>query len=461
MNFFFDPRNIAVIGASPHSSKAGNILVRNLRTGFDGPIYPVNPKYRIIEELTCYPSVRAIPFPVDLAIMLVPSSQVLEHLEDCIAARVPGVIIESGGFAEGGPEGQAIQRALTRRARETGIRIWGPNCMGVVDGRKNRAFSFMTPQILKAGIFPGDVSLVVQSGVLASTYLDDILSNGLMGISKICSIGNKADVNECDILAYLLEDPQTRVIGCYLESFAHGRRFLELCRKRGDKPMVVLQGGKSAKGARAAMSHTASLAGNARIVSGALAQAGAVEARDFKQLVDFCRTLASIPPPPTSPPGRIAVLTFSGGAGILAADFMDDMGLSVADLSPETLLALGHLFPDWMPVNNPVDIWPAVEKNLKTNTNTVQKALRILLADGAVDGVLLLGVLGNPRVTVHLSDFVDEMKDSGKPVLCSFMGNRELAYRCQVEARALGLLVYPDLYRAVECMALVFNQRRT
>jgi acetyltransferase len=225
--------------------------------------------------------------------------------------------------------------------------------------------------------------------------------------------------------------------------------------------MVVLQGGKSVKGARAAMSHTASLAGNARIVSGALAQAGAVEARDFKQLVDFCRTLASIPPPPTSPPGRIAVLTFSGGAGILAADFMDEMGLSVADLSPETLLALGHLFPDWMPVNNPVDIWPAVEKNLKTNTNTVQKALRILLADDAVDGVLLLGVLGNPRVTVHLSDFVDEMKDSGKPVLCSFMGNRELAYRCQVEARALGLLVYPDLYRAVECMALVFNQRRT
>ena len=456
MNFFFDPRSIAVIGASPNPAKGGNILVRNLRTGYDGPIYPVNPKYPRIEDLTCYPSVREIPFPVDLAIMLVPSSQVLSHVEDCIAAKVPGVIIESGGFAEGGPQGAAIQEQLTRRARETGIRIWGPNCMGIVDCLKNRAFSFMSPQVLKTGLVPGDVSLIVQSGVLASTFLDDIQSNGIMGISKVCSIGNKADVNECDVMAFLLEDPHTKVIGCYLESFADGRRFIELCRS-SDKPVVVLQGGKSAKGAHAAMSHTASLAGNHRVVSGALAQAGIVEAHDFKQLTDFCRTLALVPRHRVEGGGRIAVLTFSGGAGILAADFIEELGLTVADLSEKTMKSIEKLYPDWMPVNNPIDIWPAVEKNLKAKINVVKEALRALLSDPAVDAALFFGVLGNPRVAINLADFVEEMRVSGKPIFCSFLGNRDLTYRCQLEARSLNLPVYPDLYRVVECLALIFK----
>ena len=457
MDFFFKPQSIAVIGASPNPAKGSNILLRNLRTGFDGSIYPVNPKHNFIDELTCYPTIRAIPFEVDLAIMLIPSSQVLAHLEDCITAKVPGVIIESGGFAEGGSEGRWIQSELTRRAKETGIRIWGPNCMGIVDGRKNRAFSFMSPHILKAGLVPGDVSLIVQSGVLASTYLDDILSNGLTGISKICSIGNKADVDESDVLAYLLEDPATKVIGCYLESFSDGLRFLNLC-KKSEKPVVILKGGKSVKGARAAMSHTASLAGNYRIISGALAQAGVYEARDFKQLVDFCRTLAMVKSQSDKQPGRISILTFSGGAGILAADFLDEMGLSVADLEDQTTRRLQQLFPDWMPVNNPIDIWPAVEKNLKTGINVLKESLRILLTDPGIDAALLLGVIGNPRVNIHLKDFAEEMHLSGKPVLCSFMGNRELTYRYQVEARDLNLPVYPDLYRAVECMKLIFKK---
>lgn len=459
MGFFFEPRSIAVIGASPNPAKGSNILVRNLRAGFDGNIYPVNPKYDKIEELTCYPTVRAIPSEVDLAIMLVPSSQVLVHLEDCIAAKIPGVIIESGGFAEGGPEGEKIQSEITRRAKETGIRIWGPNCMGIVDGRKNRAFSFIHPHILKAGLVPGDVSLVVQSGVLASTYLDEILSNGLMGISKICSIGNKADVNECDILAYLLEDPQTKVIGCYLESFSEGTRFLDLCRK-GDKPVIVLKGGKSVKGARAAMSHTASMAGNQGVISGVLAQAGVYEAHDFRQLIDFCRTLAMVPSPPAEMPGRIAILTFSGGAGILASDFLDESGLFVADLAEKTTHRLQQLFPDWMLVNNPIDIWPAVEKSIKTKINVLKESLRVLLTDPGVDAVLLLAVLGNPRADIRLADFAEEMRLAGKPILCSFMGNRDLTHRCQVEARDLNLPVYPDLYRAVECMSLIFKRRR-
>ena len=183
----------------------------------------------------------------------------------------------------------------------------------------------MDPTAQQAGLIPGTVSLVVQSGMLSAGFLVDIMSHATMGVSKVCSVGNKVDVNECDLLEYFLADPDTRVIGLYLESFPEGRRFLEICR-RSDKPIVVLKGGKSRRGARAAMSHTASLAGNREIVSGALAQAGVCEARDFKQMMDLCRSLALPGPAADRREHRVAVLTFSGGAGIVGTDFLDEIG---------------------------------------------------------------------------------------------------------------------------------------
>ncbi len=457
MEFFFEPRGIAVVGATPNPSKGGNAILKNLITGYRGVICPVNPKYREIEGISCVPSLREVPDSVDLAILFVPAPQVLAALDECTGKGIRGVIVESGGFAETGPEGRKLQDRMVARGRELGIRIWGPNCMGLVDAVRSHVFSFMDPNALLRGLVPGDVSLVVQSGLLSAGFLVDLMTHGVMGISKACSIGNKADVDENDLLEYLAGDPDTRVIGLYLESFRDGRRFLELCRSCS-KPVVVLKGGRSSRGAKAAMSHTASLAGNHAVIAGALAQAGVTEARDFKQWMDLCRSLAAAPPA-ASGKGRIAVLTFSGGAGIMAADFFEDVGLEVADLSEETTAAVQELFPSWMPVANPVDVWPAMEKNMGTGVDVYGTALRSILADPGVDAVLLLAFVGNFRITMDLEDLAAQSRKAGKPVFLWLLGTRDKVTEFQQEARSFGVLAFQELYRAVECLDAVLRRR--
>jgi acetyltransferase len=457
MNFFFHPRSVAVIGATPNPLKGGNAIIKNLLTGFKGKIYPVNPKYQQIEGLDCYPSITAIPCPVELAIAFVPARQVLPAIEECVAKGIPGVMIESGGFAETGSNGQSLQKQLLELAKKSGIRLWGPNCMGLVDAVNGNVFSFMETDAVKKGFTPGSVSLIVQSGMLSAGYLVDIMSNGIMGISKVCSVGNKIDVDESDLLAYFIDDPDTSVIGLYLESIASGRRFIELCRKC-PKPIVVLKGGKSPKGAAAAMSHTASLAGNHQVLAGVLKQAGVCEANDFKQMTDICRSLADYPKRPSGT-GRVAVLTFSGGAGIVGADFMDRMHLTIAELSQQSKNALQKFFPVWMPASNPVDIWPALEMNMRTDVDVYRESMQAVLADPGVDAILLMAFAGNPRLTVNLASVSAQVKAAGKPLFVWLLGERNASFDFQKEAMSLGVPVFQELYRAVECLDAVFQQR--
>ncbi len=457
MDFFFKPRSVAVIGATANPLKGGNAIVKNLLTGFSGRVYPVNPKYREIEGLTCYPSLRQIPAVVDLAIVFVPAGQVLPAVEECAACSIPGVMIESGGFAEAGADGQTLQRQLKELADKTGIRLWGPNCMGLVDAVSGNIFSFMEHNSVKKGFTTGKVSLVVQSGMLSAGFLVDIMSNGVMGISKVCSIGNKIDVNENDLVAYLRDDPDTGVIGLYLESITDGRRFVELCRQC-TKPVIVMKGGKSPKGAAAAMSHTASLAGNQRVLAGVLAQAGIFEANDFKQLTDLCRSLAIYPRRPAGN-GRVAVITYSGGAGIVAADFMDKMNLPVAELSAETKNELQKLFPAWMPPANPVDIWPAMEKKMGTGVDVYEESMKAVLADPGVDAVLLIGFAGNARLKFNLAAAAARAKTAGKPLFVWLLGLRNETFRLQKKALALEVPLFQELYRTVECLRAVFQPR--
>lgn len=453
MHFFFDPKAIAVIGASRDPTRGGNRILRNVRAGFHGPVYPVNPQSREIEGLKCYASVLDIPEPVDLAIVFVPARLVPGIVRDCARHGVPGVIVESGGFAETGDEGRARQDELKAIVRETGIRVWGPNCMGIVDAVKKHVFSFVVESIWEEGCLAGDVSLVVQSGFLAAGFLVDLMSHRGVGISKACSIGNKVDVDECDVLEWLLADPLTKAIGLYLEGIDDGRRFVELCR-RSTKPIVVLKGGKSAVGAKAAISHTASLAGHGGVVKGALAQAGVVEAHDFFQMMDLCRSLARFPGRPPSGHRRIGVLTVSGGAGILSADFAEESGLQLAELSESTRRELARVYPEWMPVANPVDLWPAVEAN---GPDAYRIAFEALCNDPTVDAVLFhLFALG----------FLDEgasvlakiARRTDKPVIGWVIGRRETVETFQHRASQEGLPVFRELYRATECLAAVLKQ---
>lgn len=457
MNFFFKPRGIAVIGATPNPLKGGHAILRNLILGYTGRIYPVNPNYPIIEGLPCYPSVDAIPGWVDLAIVFIPAAQVPAAVEDCAAKGIPGVMVESGGFAETGPAGARLQSELAAIAKRTGIRIWGPNCMGLVDAVHRRIFSFMDPKSQERGLLTGEVSLIVQSGMLSAGFLVDITSRALMGISKVCSVGNKVDVNECDLLSYLLDDPDTRVIGLYLESFAEGRRFLDLARL-SRKPIVVLKGGKSGPGARAAMSHTASLAGNSRVAEGALAQAGVVEARDFKQMIDLCRTLAVTPARCTG--RRVAILTFSGGAGIVATDFLAEHGLELAELAAATRRTLEGLYPRWMPVANPVDLWPAIERHIGTSVDVFTASLSAVLDDPGVDAVFLHLFVGNSRVRPDLAALAARVRAAGKPIVVWILGHRDEAHQARKEALAGGIPLFSELERAAGCLAAALGNRR-
>jgi acetyltransferase len=252
MDKFFKPAAIAMIGASANG--LGNSVIKNLLKGFAGPIYPVNPNYTEIEGLPCHPSLEAIPLPVDLAIILVPARAIPDVLKACSRKGIRRVIIESAGFSEAGREGSDLQARCAAIAREAGIRIWGPNCMGLVDLHHRHFFTFMHARIHDEGLIPGRISLIVQSGMMSAIFLAEMARRGI-GIAKVCSIGNKMDVDECDLLPYLLEDEHTDVVALYLESIPRGRRLAEIA-VRSAKPIVLLQGGRSQSGARAALSHT-------------------------------------------------------------------------------------------------------------------------------------------------------------------------------------------------------------
>ncbi len=456
MDFFFNPRGIALIGATPNPQKGGHAILRNLRMGFKGGIYPVNPSYAEIEGMSCYPSILEVPDPVDLGIIFVPAPLVPHVVQECARRKIPGVMIESGGFAETGKSGVILQETIKSIAQESGIRVWGPNCMGLVDTVKGYIFSFATPAIWDYGLKQGKVSMIAQSGMLSGVFLIDVMTHGVTGVSKVCSIGNKVDINECDVLEYLIADHQTESICLYLESIEDGRRFFKLC-KGSPKPIVLLKGGKSKKGASAAMSHTASLAVNNSVLKGVMTQAGVFEANGFKHMIDLGRTLARYPKSETKTKGKIAVLTYSGGAGIVSADFIERHDLELAELSRTTLHQLKSISPDWMPLSNPVDLWPAVERN--GARKAFGTAMRAVCGDPKVDGVLFHAFSGGFALNPDMAEIVRISKSAGKPLFCWLLGEREAARDFQERTQDLGVPVFRDLHRAVECMAAVFCQK--
>jgi acetate---CoA ligase (ADP-forming) len=459
MKFFFEPQGIALIGATPKPQTGGFSLLTNLTLGYDGPIYPVNPRYPEILGLTCYPSVSEVPDPVELAIVFVPAPGVPQVLEECAVRGLKGAIIESGGFAEVGPEGRILQDRCLEIARRGGMRLWGPNCMGLVDIRKRYVFSFITPDAWQDVLNPGGVSLIVQSGLLAGGFMTTLMSHKTLRLAKACSIGNKSDVDETDLLEYFLDDDDTRVIALYVESFPRGRRFFDLA-AQGKKPIVVLKGGKSASGARAAASHTASLAGNYEIIRGALTQTGVYQADDFFELIDLARTLEmdfDLTRPKTGK-SRVAIFTFSGAAGIVTTDHLEARGLSLAVLSPETRQRLEKLSPPWMPVNNPVDFWPAMEKH--GPEITYREGLAALLDDPGVDGIIVHLFAGFGVWFLDMEKILSGLPRPSKPLLFWVMGHEQGFQATRRAIEKQGFPVFNEIQRVVRVLAGLFESGR-
>jgi len=456
IDFFFDPKGIAVVGATLEPYHGGRHLVENLTHGYQGPIYPVNPKRSEILGLKCYSKVSDIEGPLDIALIFVPANSVPQVLEDCVTKGVRGAIVQSGGFAEVGPEGRALQDRCLDIARKGRLRMWGPNCMGLIDIGRRYVFSFIIPEAWEGTMNQGHISLIVQSGLLSAGFITTLMANKTLGLAKVCSIGNKSDVEETEILEYLLKDPATKVIALYLESFVHGRRFFELA-SSSDKPMVVLKGGKSPLAAGAAASHTASLAGNYDLIRGVLKQAAVHQADDFFEMVDIARSLEKdfcLKHPPDRKP-RIAILSYSGASGIVTTDHMDKYGLTLAHLSPQTQKKLEQLSPAWMPINNPVDYYPAMEKH--GPALAYKHAMKTLLDDPEVDGMIVHLFAGFGIWFLNMKEILSGIQKPCKPILSWLIGPEKGREPTRLALEEEGWPTFYEIHRTVKVMASLFE----
>jgi acyl-CoA synthetase (NDP forming) len=458
LDCFFHPKGIAIIGATDNALKGGFHILRNTLAGYSGPVYPVHPRLGEILSTKCYPNVDSIPENFELAIYFIPAKNLPSTIESCARKGVKGIIIESAGFSEVGEEGRRLQEESLAAARRHGIRLWGPNCMGLLDGHSRNVFSFMFTDRWKTLMEPGGVSLIVQSGMLSAGFLMMILERGGMGIAKVCSIGNKCDVHETELLEYLINDPDTKVIACYLESIVDGRKFLNLARST-DKPVVVLKAGRSAAGAKAAMSHTASLSGAETVYRGAFRQSGIVRVYDLHELMDFARGFSKIETFP--PTGGTAVVTFSGGAGIVTADLLSDYGISLAELSGTTIDAMKEFFPPWMQPAHPLDLWPAVELN--GLAPVYLKAAEALMKDDGVGSLLIETFAWELTPPDFLTEIGAMKKKYGKPVVLWITGGSAAMAKFSAAAEKADMPVFAEIGRCAAFLAGVkrhFTARR-
>ena len=351
MRWFFEPTTVAVIGANRERGRIGSEILHNLRhTGFTGTLVAVHPQAETIDGIRAYPAVTAIPGTVDLAVIVVPAAYVASVLDDCISKGVKAVVVISAGFAETGGPGKILETALVEKIRAAGIRMIGPNCMGIIntDGavQLNATFSPVYPP-------PGRVAFSTQSGALGLAILEYVKRLNL-GISSFASIGNKADVSSNDLIQYWAADGRTEVILLYLESFGNPRKFAQIARRVGrKKPIVAVKAGRSTAGARAASSHTGARATNDVLTDTLLRQAGVIRTHTLEEMFDVASLLAS-QPVPAGP--RVAIVTNAGGPGILAADACEANGLQVTSLARLTIEKLREFLPASASVANPVDM---------------------------------------------------------------------------------------------------------
>ncbi len=443
------PRSIAVIGASRMSDTIGHQVFANLlRYGFTGAVYPVNPNATSIQSVHAYPDVGSLPERPDLAIVVVPKERVLHVVEGCGQAGIPGLVVISAGFREIGGAGVDRERRLVDIVRQYGMRMVGPNCMGVLNTdpavSMNATFAPAMPP-------HGHAAFVSQSGALGVSVLDHAAEYGI-GISQFVSVGNKPDVSGNDLLAQWERDPAVGVILMYVESFGNPRKFLELAsRITRTKPIIAVKSGRSKVGARAASSHTGALAASDIAVDALLAQAGVQRAESIEELFDLAMALTVRSLPCSR---RVAVVTNSGGPGILAADALEARGLELVELHPSTVAQVKPLFPEEASIRNPLDmIASATAAHYRT-------ALDAVLSDTNVDSALAVFV---PPLGVRQQDVAESIvavaaKHPQKPVLAVLMGSAGLPQgRAELHKAGIPAYVFPE--SAARGLAALRRQR--
>lgn len=432
------PNTVAIIGASRSPGKVGHAVVANLlASGFKGTIVPVNPQATEVLGLRCYPSLEAYGQSVDLAVIVVPPPAVKDALESAIRAGAKAVVVITAGFKEVGPEGAAMERELVERCSAAGVRLMGPNCLGVMNlhHRMNATFAAALPPA-------GPISVISQSGALCVAILDWAVKEKL-GLSKVLSIGNKADLNEADFLEALAGDKETRVIVSYLENITDGNKFLQVAEAAASiKPVIVLKVGITQAGAKAASSHTGSLAGADMAYGAAFKRAGVIRAEHFEELFDYARAFAAQPLPRGN---RVVVITNAGGPGIMAADAAELRGLRMVPPSESIRQQLRQALPAAAAVGNPVDVIGDADPD------RYLRAFQLVQEDETVDAIIVLVTPQNMTRPTELARRLIEAHRGVKPVLAAFMGGREVATAQELLVSA-GIPNYPSPERAVAAL---------
>ena len=444
---FFSPRSIAVIGVSREKGKVGHVVFDNLLAGgFPGPVYPVNPAAKTVHGRACYASVTDIPEPVDLAIVVVPAGAAPGVVEECGQAGIKAVVVISAGFRETGPDGAALERQLIEACRRHGMRLIGPNCLGIIStgAGLNASFAPILPSV-------GSVSFMSQSGALGTAILDWAAGQGI-GLAQFASLGNKADISEVDFVRYWDASPETQVAVAYLEAIGDGRAFVDSVRElTATKPFIALTAGSSDAGARAVSSHTGSLAGSRAAYSAAFRASGAIAARTIEELFDFAEGFARQPLP--TGPGTV-ILTNAGGPAILATDACEEHHLALASLESETLTSLRDVLPPAASVYNPVDILGDAD------AERFAAAAEVLVRDPGVHSLIVIVTPQAMTDAAHIAlEVAGVARDSGITTLAVFMGDARVADGIRI-LRAGGVPEYSFPERAVATLSAMEQQRR-
>ncbi|HTY47623.1 MAG TPA: acetate--CoA ligase family protein [Methanomassiliicoccales archaeon] len=441
MKELFEPSSIAVIGAAREEMKVGHIVLKNLLdSGFKGRLFPVNPKADEILGLKCYPRVTDVPETVELAVIVVPNTFVPKVMDECGQKGVKAAIVITAGFKETGKVGAELEHKLGEVARQHGIRVLGPNCLGIINtqARMNATFTNNYPRV-------GSIAISSQSGAICSTVLD-WAADIKVGFSKFVSVGNKVDVDEADLLRFLRDDPATKVIGMYIEGTDRGREFMnEAFATSVVKPIIALKSGRTSTGAKAASSHTGALSGSDKVYGAAMEQSGIVRAKNIEELFDLLLVFATMPLPPEG--GGVAIVTNAGGLGVLAADACGDYGIPMASFSAETVAKLKSYLPEEANFYNPVDVIG------DARTDRYEFAMRTVMEDKNVSSMLVMlaptDLVDIPSVAKLVASFAGKTKI---PLAAAFVGGQDVSEGIVI-MREAGIPCYESPDRGIRALA--------
>jgi acyl-CoA synthetase (NDP forming) len=447
----FEPESVAVVGSFREGRPGGYRVIKNLLVfGFQGQVYPVNPLYNTVFDRKVYPSIREVPQSIDLAVVITSAQVVPEIIGHCVEKKVKAAIIVSDGFAEKDEQGARLQQEVVRIARGSGLRLLGPNTIGVV----NPYVGLITSQygVLYDKIRTGSIALCAQTGLIGPSTMP--FEDMQYGISKICDFGNKCDINEIDLLEYLANDPKTKVIAMHLEDIRDGRSFLEKVREVvSKKPVLVLKPGRTKESRKALASHTGSLAGENHIYDSAFKQAGVIRVNTYKELFDLAKIFAYQPLPAGN---RVAIITMTGGGGVMAIDAAVESGLVPAELSPETTERLAKI-SHWL-ASNPLDLGPAavVVDNFFSH---YEEIVETVSQDRNVDCAAIV-FSGVPR-TLDTQMFARLKTKISKPVAFWIYGPKlSLTEEFARNLENQGFPAYPECEPAIKALGAAFKYSR-